>query len=112
MTPEELFGEHIEPVAELAETLRRIVKAALPDAEERVYLGWHGLGYVDPEAGYVCGIFPRKDEVKLGFEHGYALDHPLLTERGSRVAYAVFRPGAEFGSELADLIRTAAARQS
>ena len=112
MTPEELLAEHTEAVAQLAAGVRSIVTRALPDAEERVYRGWHGLGYVDPDAGYVCGIFPRRDEVKLGFEHGYALDHPLLTERGSQIAYAVFRPGDRLPEGLAELIRDAAAIRS
>jgi len=76
-------AEHPEQ-AELTLWVRELVLAADPDLEERVYPGWRGLGYRHPEAGYVCGIFPRSDEVHLLFEHGAALPDPdgVLTGGG------------------------------
>jgi hypothetical protein len=110
MTPGEFLAEHTPEVATLIEDLRRVVIAAMPDAEERVYVGWHGLGYVHPGAGYVCGIFPSATEVRLGFEHGHMLPDPdgLLTGEGSQVRYVVLPTGSTIpGEAIADLIADA-----
>jgi hypothetical protein len=73
--------------------VRRVLFELLPGAEERVYPGWHGIGYVLPDHGYIGGIFPRTDEVRLGFENGYAVQDPqgLLIVPGTRVAYLAYR---------------------
>jgi hypothetical protein len=68
-----LSGEPPE-VAALVLRLRDVVRAAHPDLEERVNLGWHGVAYHHPRAGYVCALFPRGNGVNVGFEHG--VDHP------------------------------------
>jgi hypothetical protein len=73
-----------------------------------VYRGWHGLGYHHPAAGYVCAVFPRADDVLLGFEHGVLLDDPhgLLSGEGRTVRYvrveAAGDPPAERLVELID----------
>lgn len=97
MKADQLFDEHVPAVADLAKALRVIVRDAMPDAEERVYTGWHGLGYRHPGAGYVCGIFPVADAVKLGFEQGHLLPDPesILEQSGTQVRYVVLRPGDE-----------------
>lgn len=110
MTPAELLAEHTPEVAALTDDLRRVVRAALPEATERVYSGWHGFGFLDPDAGYVCGIFPIADRVKLGFEHGAALPDPdgLFTSGGSQVRYVELRPGDEIEvAAITDLIADA-----
>ena len=110
MTPAELLAEHTPEVAALAERLRRVVRSAMPAATEQVYSGWHGFGYIDPNAGYVCGIFPIADRVKLGFEHGAMLPDPdgLFTSGGSRVRYVELWPKDEIPAEaIADLIADA-----
>ena len=76
MAPDELLAQHTDPVIALAQELRRVVRVAMPNAEERVYTGWHGLGFHDPDAGYVCAIFPLVESVKLLFEHGHLLQDP------------------------------------
>lgn len=110
MTPAELLAEHTPEVAALTDRLRRLVSSALPEATERVYAGWHGFGYLDAAAGYVCGIFPVADRVKLGFEHGAALADPdgLFTSGGSQVRYIEARPGDEIDeAAITDLIADA-----
>jgi cytidylate kinase len=86
-----LLSERSREVADLTQVLRAVVRSALPMATEKINLGWHGLGYHDPEAGYVAGIFPGDDSVKLGFEHGVGLPDPegLLEGDGSQVRYVV-----------------------
>ncbi len=86
---ERLLAEHSDAVRLLAGRLRSLLLAAEPAFSERVYPGWHAIGYRHPRAGYVCGIFPRSDGVRLGFEHGVLLEPhcELLVGSGSQVRY-------------------------
>ena len=63
-------------VAELALWTCAEVRASNGDLEPRVYRGWRGIGFRHPEAGYVCGVFPRDDRVELLFERGAELADP------------------------------------
>lgn len=74
MTPDELLAEHTAPIVELTNELRRLLRDAMPHAQERVYPGWHGFGFVHPDAGYVAAVFPGAETVKLLFEHGHLLE--------------------------------------
>jgi hypothetical protein len=105
-----LLGEHTAEVAAVAEWLREIVLGALPDASERVYRGWHGFGYHHPDAGYVCAVFPRADDVLLAFERGVRLDDPhgLLSGDGRTVRWVrVTTPGDPPADRLVELIDAA-----
>jgi len=86
-----MLAEHSDEMIELTEVLRGVVRSALPMATEKINAGWHGLGYHDPEAGYVAGIFPGDDSVKLGLEHGVGLPDPedLLEGDGDQVRYVI-----------------------
>lgn len=71
-------------VAALVRRLRAVVLAAHPDLRERVYVGWHGLGFHHPRGGYLFALFPRDGGVNVGFEYGADLPDPhgrLLGER-------------------------------
>jgi hypothetical protein len=78
-------------LADLALWVRQAVLAGEPDLTERVYLGWAGIGFRHPDAGYVCAIYPREQEqeVRLLFEHGARLDDPegLLEGAGSQTRF-------------------------
>ena len=89
---EAVLDGHTPDVYGLAQWLRRAVKSADQDLSERVYTGWHGFGYHHPDAGYVCAVFPREDDVLLAFEHGADLADPeqRLTEGGRQVRHLVF----------------------
>jgi hypothetical protein len=95
----------------MVQALRRIVRAALRTAEERVYPRWRGLGYHDPEAGYLCGIFPAGGAVRLYFEHGRVLPDPdrLFTRRLAQTAYVEVRDAAPRRPALMRLLRDARA---
>jgi hypothetical protein len=95
VTPDELLDEHTPDVRALVHRLRRLVKSVVPEASERVYPGWHGLGYHHPEAGYFCGIFPLAKSVRLLFEKGGRLSDPhgLFTGGGAQTRYAEIEPG-------------------
>jgi hypothetical protein len=65
-------------LADLALWVREAVLTSEPDLTERVYRGWDGIGFRHPDAGYVCGIYPREQEqeIRLLFEHGGRLEDP------------------------------------
>ncbi len=108
LTP--LLAEHTPDVAHLTDVLRGVVRSALPSVAEKVNLGWHGLGYHHPEAGYIAGIFPEEDRVELGFEHGVELPDPegLLSGEGAQVRYVVIEEWDEtLRDPLTDLLHAA-----
>jgi hypothetical protein len=72
-------------IRRLANRMRAIVKKSAPRMKEVAYPGWKAVGYRDPDAGYVCGVFPQRACVRLIFEHGARLDDPDgLLEGGGR----------------------------
>ena len=89
---EAVLDGHTPEVYGLAQWLRRAVKSADHGLGERVYKGRHGFGYHHPDAGYVCAVFPREDDVLLAFEHGVDLADPevRLAAGGKQVRYLVF----------------------
>lgn len=93
VSAESLLAGYPPPVRILAERLRDIVRATIPDAEERVQPGWRALGYHDPHAGYFCGIFPQHGCVRIYFERGRWLADPdgLLEGDGRRTRMMVIR---------------------
>jgi len=110
----ELLAAHRPEVGGLAADLRRGLRGRFPELAERVYRGWHGLGYHHPEAGYVVALFPRADEVWLSFEHGAGLPDPLglLRPRGRQVRAVPLRPGEPRDEDaLADLVEAALTRR-
>jgi hypothetical protein len=105
-----LLADHTGEVADLTQVLRAVVRSALPMATEKINLDWQGLGYHDPDAGYVAGIFPGDESVKLGFEHGVELPDPagLLDGDGSRVRYLVLDEWEEqLRAPITDLLQAA-----
>ena len=73
----------------IAEELRRLIRASMPEAIESGHPTWHSIGYRHPKAGYVCGIFPHKDSVDLVFEFGILLPdpHKVLQGKGKQTRY-------------------------
>jgi hypothetical protein len=91
---EELLDEHCTSISTLTRHLRDVILAARPELTERVYRGWHGLGFHHPQRGYVAAVFPGADCVSVGFEHGADLPDPhgLLEGTGRRLRYLRFKP--------------------
>src|SRR5688500_17507405 len=71
-----LLAHHPDAVAAIALRLREVLLAARPDLAERVRPGWHSVNFHDPDAGFVCAIFPLADRVQLVFERGASLPDP------------------------------------
>ena len=106
-TIEDLLGDHSQEVVDLALQLRELILSVMPDATERVYHGWHGIGFYHPAAGYVCAIFPAADHVRVGFEHGHLLSDPegVFDSGGSQVHYVtVDALTPEFSMHLGELV--------
>jgi hypothetical protein len=116
--PPELFLEgYAADVRETANRLRAVVKAAVPDAIERVRPGWALIGYDLPirrHGVYFAWVWPEREHVHLGFQHGILMDDPDRRLRGAhlklkKVRYVTVDPGAEFPeAEFVELTRHAA----
>jgi len=93
-TPEAFLAGFAPAVAGLAQELRGIVQAAIPDVIERVRPGWRSIGFRDAHAGNVCALFLYPDRVDFYFDHGAAL-----------VARGLDPAGLLIGSEAARHVR-------
>ncbi len=92
-----LLADHPDGVAATTRRLRAALLGGHPELVERVRTGWHSINYRDPEAGFVCALFPTGDRVQLVFEHGAAMPDPhgRLTGTGRQVRALEFRTAAE-----------------
>ena len=107
MTADELLEQHTPEVAGLVIQLRDVIRGAIPDATEKVYQGWHGIGFHHLEAGYVCALFPGDDYVKVGFGRGYLLPdpHEVFDSGGEHVRYAtVYEMTPELANRLVEMV--------
>ena len=106
-TIEDLLDDHSPEVADLTLQIRQLIRSAIPEVTERVYLGWHGVGFHHPSAGYVCAIFPATDHVRIGFEHGHLLPDPegVLDPGGRQVRYLTVKAlTGDLAMQLEELI--------
>jgi hypothetical protein len=126
LPPELLLADYPPPMAALADGLRRVVQAAVPEALERVRSGWRVIGYDVPvgrRTAYFAWVMPERAHVHLGFPKGVLLDDPdgILEGRGITKAARWFTLQApddllderlgRFARSAADLARlTASAR--
>jgi hypothetical protein len=97
MTPEELLARCDDRMRAVAEALRLVVRATLPDAIERVRPGWGLIGYDVPNGrrtAYCCFVWAEPEHVHLGFEHGVLMrdQRGMLQGRGvtKRVRWLTF----------------------
>lgn len=84
-----LLAGYPDRIVELCLDLRRMALNAIPEMSERINPGWRSVSLHHPAAGYVCGLFPRDDLVKVGFEHGRLLHDPdgVLVGAGRQLRY-------------------------
>ena len=115
--PEAFLAAYPDDIREAAETLRAIVRRAVPDAIERVRPGWHLIGYDLPlgrRTAYFAFIAPEPIHCHLGFEHGVAMADPHGLLEGAhlrlrKVRFLTFRPGDTIPEDdCLDLVREAA----
>ena len=100
--PEALLDDFPPPMQAIAHRLRDVVKAAIPDAIERVRPGWRLIGYdlpIGKRRVYFAFVAPENEHVHLGFEHGWAMadPHGLLKGEGitKQVRWLTFEDGDE-----------------
>lgn len=98
--PEALLDDYPPPMREIAHRLRDVVKAAMPEAIERVRVGWRIIGYdlpVGRRQVYFAFVMPENEHVHLGFAHGWAMSNAdgLLKGEGitKRVRWLTFDAG-------------------
>jgi hypothetical protein len=116
--PVEAFLEDIAPpMRELAGRLRAIVKAATPEATERVRLGWRLLAYDLPikrHGAFFAWVFPERQHVHLGFPKGVLMtDRTGVMDGAGQTKYArwvTFVPGDSIDEGLMTELILEAAR--
>jgi hypothetical protein len=114
--PEALLAGYPEPMIEIAERLRAIVRQAVPRAAETVRPGWHLIGYDLPigrTTSFFAWISPEPGHVHLGFPQGILLPDPgaLLSGLGitKRARWFTLLPGDPIPTALfAGFVREAA----
>ncbi|PJZ77959.1 DUF1801 domain-containing protein [Leptospira neocaledonica] len=72
----EILKPHTKSILEIVNSLRNKIKTSFPDFEERGYPVWKAIGFRDKNSGYICGIFPFEETVRLIFEWGVLLKDP------------------------------------
>jgi hypothetical protein len=115
--PEAFLAGYSDPIRSAAETLRAIVKRAVPEAIERVRPGWRLIGYDLPlgrRSAYFAFIAPEPIHCHLGFEHGIAMADPHRLLQGAhlklrKVRFLTFLPGDPIpDAACLELVREAA----
>lgn len=114
--PEALLAGYPDPIIDLAEGLRAIVRLTIPERIEAVRAGWRLIGYdlpVGRRTAFFAWIMPEAVHIHLGFPQGYLLDDPdrLLGGVGEtkRARWLTLAQGDEVPVELyADFVRAAA----
>jgi hypothetical protein len=114
LSPDEILRQAGSAAVAIAHRLRRVICGAIPELAETGYGGWRCIAYRHPRAGYVCGIFPQEQTVKLYFEHGVRLADPIgiLEGKGRQTRYLTFATPAEVDEKavvVAMLLREAVA---
>jgi hypothetical protein len=116
--PVEAFLDGFSPAHRaIAERLRQIVLDAVPDATERVRVGWRLIGFdlpVGRRSVFFAWVFPEKEHVHLGFPAGVVIDDPAGVMRGAgitkRARWLTWQTGDPIDAELAtELVLAAAA---
>lgn len=77
--PEALLAGYPPPMRAIADELRGIVTATVPDAIERVRSGWQLIGYdlpVGRRPRFFLWIWAQPEHVHFGFQRGNLMDDP------------------------------------
>jgi hypothetical protein len=109
--PEEFLAKLPASQRRIADALRNLILKTVPRIREAVKPGWKVIGYHAPH--YFCFLFPRGDQVHLGFEWGARLSDPQKRLQGegdySQVRYLSFTDVKQIvPKELAPMIRESA----
>jgi len=101
LPPEVFLSDYPPDIQSLANVFRDLVVKSVPDAIERVRIGWRLIGY-DVPAGrrtrYFAFVVPEPAHVHLGFEYGIWMSDPEQLLHGAelklrKVRFFTFEPG-------------------
>ena len=114
--PVEVFLDGISPAHRaIANELRSIVKRAVPEATERVRVGWRLIGFdlpVGRRSAFFAWVFPELEHVHLGFPAGVLIDDPKRVMSGAgitkRARWLTFATGDPVDAALATRLVLAA----
>lgn len=115
--PVEVFLAGYSPKHQaIANRLRSIIRATIPEVTERVRVGWRVVGIdlrVGRRTGFIAWIFPEREHVHLGFPQGVLLADPTgrlegdgITKRARWLTYTSVEEIDE--AEAVELVRAAA----
>lgn len=107
--PVEAFLDGFSPAhREIANELRTIVRRAVPDAIERVRVGWRLIGYdlpVGRRSVFFAWVFPEREHIHLGFPAGVIFDDPRGVMNGAgitkRARWLTWKAGDPIDAKLA-----------
>ncbi len=117
--PTEAFlADYPVGIREASQALRAIVRGAVPDAIERVRLGWRLIGYDVPvgrRTRYFAYIAPEPIHVHLGFEYGAWMADPDELLEGThfglrKVRFTTFHEGDPIPAEPLEALTHEAVR--
>jgi hypothetical protein len=118
LPPEAFLAEYPDGIREAAETLRAIVRSAVPDSIEGVRGGWRLIGYEVPagrRSRYFAYIAPEPIHVHLGFEYGAWMADPDGLLEGAhlglrKVRFTTFTEGQPIPAAALERLTREAAR--
>jgi hypothetical protein len=99
--PDAFLEAYPRGIREGANELRAVVRRAVPEAIERVRLGWRLIGYDLPmgrRTRYFAWVAPEPEHVHLGFQFGTFMADPDRMLEGAhlrlrKVRYVTFKAG-------------------
>jgi hypothetical protein len=118
--PEALLADFPDGIRAAAETLREVVRRAVPSSIERVRGGWRLIGYEIPvgrRSRYFAYVAPEPIHVHLGFEYGAWMADPDGLLEGAhlglkKVRFTTFTAGQPIPTEALEALTREAVRVS
>ena len=118
LPPEAFLSGYPDGIRAVADTLRAIVRRAVPESIEGVRGGWRLIGYEVPvgrRARYFAYISPEPIHVHLGFEYGAWMADPDGLLEGAhlglrKVRFTTFTEGQSIPAAALERLTKEAAR--
>ena len=109
---DQLLEPHGSEVVKTVHALIELVRAACPDSDETVQLGWRSVSFSRGGVmkGSICSVMPHEDWVNVQFLQGTSLEDPggLLEGTGKTMRHVKVRSVDEMDPEaLSALVRQA-----
>lgn len=88
---EDFLSNYPHKIRVIIDELSSIIFQTFPNIKEKIYPGWKGLGFKHIEKGYIVGIFPTQNYVKLGFEKGHLIvdKYNLFSDETKKIKYII-----------------------